>query len=175
LAEGLRLAAYMVPQAEQAPPTRAELRTFLEERLPKYMIPSAFVFLDHLPLTQNGKLDHQALPAPNIQIESEAYAYTEPSTDTERSIADIWSALLGLEHVSINDDFFQVGGDSLLAACVVARIRNRLGIELPLRKIFDYSRLEELAKIVDDAPPSARQIETHPIERVRKRDGEISA
>jgi amino acid adenylation domain-containing protein len=171
LAEGLRLAAYVVPQAEQAPPTRAELRTFLEERLPGYMVPSAFVFLERLPLTQNGKLDHQALPAPKIQIESEATAYTEPRTDTERSIADIWCSLLGLEFVGIHDDFFQLGGDSLLATCVVARIRSRLGIELPLRKVFDSSRLEQMAKIVDGTPPSERQTETCPITRVRKQDG----
>ncbi|HTQ80777.1 MAG TPA: condensation domain-containing protein, partial [Thermoanaerobaculia bacterium] len=138
-----RLVAYVVGNEEPAPGA-AELREFLRDRLPEYMTPSAFVVLPSLPLTVNGKVDRQALPAPEV----EEVGYVAPRDEVERLLAGIWEEVLGRERVGVEDDFFAVGGHSLLATQVAARIREGLGVELPLRRLFEAPTPAALAAVV---------------------------
>jgi amino acid adenylation domain-containing protein len=131
-----RLVAYVVPAQAPGPAVR-ELRDSVTAQLPDYMVPSAFVLLDALPLTPNGKVDRRALPAPEgVRPELEA-AYVAPRTPLEEAVAGIWSEVLGLKRVSIDDNFFEVGGHSLSAIRVISRLRDAFHIELPLRAFFE--------------------------------------
>jgi surfactin family lipopeptide synthetase C len=114
--------------------------------LPNYMVPSAFVWLDEIPLTPNGKVNRKALPAPDW---SAGQDYVAPTTPTEIALADIWQNVLQIEKIGANDNFFVLGGHSLLATQLVARIRNILQLELPLMYIFDYPSVGSLAVAVD--------------------------
>jgi amino acid adenylation domain-containing protein len=127
-----RLVAYIVPDTET--PTPHDLRNFLQTKLPEYMIPSAFVILEALPLTNNGKVNRQALPAPE-QIRTQIYI--APQTPAEEIVAGIWAEVLGITQVGIDDHFFDLGGHSLLATQVIAKLRQIFQIELPLRGLFD--------------------------------------
>ncbi|WP_369226879.1 amino acid adenylation domain-containing protein [Streptomyces sp. R39] len=136
------LAAYLVPAPEQTVPDPAELRTHLAERLPDYMIPSACVPLDRLPLSPNGKLDHQALPTPDL---TPATHFRAPGTPREEALAKLFAEVLGVERVGVDDGFFALGGHSLLATRLITRARAELGIEIPIRKIFDLPTVAALA------------------------------
>ncbi|MFP2933745.1 non-ribosomal peptide synthetase, partial [Pyxidicoccus sp. 3LG] len=125
-----RLVAYVVA-GEQAPSV-AELRTALGERLPAYMVPSAFVVLPALPRTPNGKVDRRALPAPDATQVERTQEYVAPRTPGEKLLADLWREVLGVEQVGVHDDFFALGGHSLLATQVISRVRNTLHVDLPL-------------------------------------------
>jgi amino acid adenylation domain-containing protein len=138
-----RLAAYVVPSAEA--PRAAELRDHVRAHLPEYMVPDAFTFMDALPHTPNGKVDRLSLPAPEVDREG-AGEYVAPSTPDEAALARIWSEVLGVERVGVRDDFFSLGGHSLLATQIVARVRQQLGVELPLGTIFAMPTVEELAR-----------------------------
>ncbi|HSG39439.1 MAG TPA: amino acid adenylation domain-containing protein, partial [Thermoanaerobaculia bacterium] len=133
-----RLVAYVVGDP-------SELRGYLKEKLPEYMVPSAFVALDALPLTPNGKIDRRALAKiePGRAVETEGFV--APRTATEARLAEIWSEVLGLEAVGVQDDFFDLGGHSLLATQLVSRVRETFGVELPLRRLFEVSTVESLA------------------------------
>ncbi|WP_081983465.1 non-ribosomal peptide synthetase [Streptacidiphilus albus] len=135
---GKRLVGYLVPAPGSDPsgPTAGELRAHLQRHLPDYMVPAAFVVLDRMPLTPNGKIDRKALPAPDHQRPELDAAYTAPRTPVERALTAIWSDLLGIDPVGIHDNFFQLGGHSLLATQVTSRIRKTLGIDLPVRTLF---------------------------------------
>jgi amino acid adenylation domain-containing protein len=113
-----------------------ELRSFLQTKLPAYMIPAAFVVLDRLPLTANGKVDRRALPAPERQRPALAEDYIAPRNRMEQELAEIWTEVLGIESVGVNDNFFELGGHSLLATQVVSRIRDVFRIELSLQSFF---------------------------------------
>ena len=126
----------------------ATLRDYLREKLPTYMIPSAFVLLDALPLTPNGKLDRKALPTPDMSDLSTA-TFVAPRTTTEESVAAIWCEVLALSQVGIYDDFFHLGGHSLLATQVVSRLRAAFGVSLPLRTLFATPTLGDLSAEVD--------------------------
>jgi amino acid adenylation domain-containing protein len=121
-----------------------ELRGYLEENLPGYMAPSAFVLLDRLPLTANGKVDRRALPAPEVVRPDLPVEYAAPRTVLEEELARIWSQVLNLDRIGIHDDFFALGGHSLLATQVVSRIRNAFGVELPLSSMFASPTVAEL-------------------------------
>ncbi|HEX2091731.1 MAG TPA: amino acid adenylation domain-containing protein, partial [Longimicrobiaceae bacterium] len=142
-----RLVGYVVPAAgAQAAP--GELRAWLAERLPEHLVPSALVVLDRLPLTPTGKTDRRALPAPERAADGERVA---PRTPTEALLAGIWTETLGVERVGARDDFWELGGHSLLAARVGARVREALGVELPVRALFDAPTVETLAAEVERA------------------------
>ncbi|HEU4328581.1 MAG TPA: AMP-binding protein, partial [Roseiflexaceae bacterium] len=128
-----QIVAYVVPKTEDALQD-AELKTYLEERLPEYMVPSAVVALERLPLTPNGKLDQKALPAPDWGASEDAYA--PPRTPVEQRLAEIWAEVLGLPRVGIHDNFFKLGGNSLLATRCIARLPEHYQIDLPLRHMF---------------------------------------
>src|SRR6185295_7049747 len=140
-----RLVAWIVPDPQRPPDTDA-VREELRRRLPVYMIPSAFVVMEKLPLLPNGKVDRRALPAPE---ENRNRTHVPPSTPTEQTLAEIWRGLLGVEVVGAGDDFFHLGGHSLLATRVAARARDAFGIELPLPVLFRETTLAQLAAWID--------------------------
>ncbi|WP_339493126.1 amino acid adenylation domain-containing protein, partial [Pseudomonas sp. EA_15y_Pfl2_R67] len=146
VSQGKRLIAYLIPKAG-AELKIAALRKQLGATLPDYMIPSAFVSLHAYPLTANGKLDQDALPAPDLDAMSER-GYAVPQGATETALAQIFQELLGLERVGRSDSFFELGGHSLLAAQLVSRVRQQLGGELMLRELFSHPTVEELARVV---------------------------
>jgi acyl carrier protein len=131
-----RLIAYIVPDQRLTGAT-TELRNYLKEQLPDYMFPSAFVFLDALPLTPNGKLDRGALPAPDQTRPDLESPFVAPSTPIEEALARIWAEILKLERVGIHDNFFDLGGHSILAIQVVSRVREAFHVELSLRAMFE--------------------------------------
>ncbi|MFQ5794192.1 MAG: amino acid adenylation domain-containing protein, partial [Candidatus Bipolaricaulia bacterium] len=154
---GKRLVAYVVSNQEQAP-MPGELRSFLKEKLPDYMVPSAFVMLDALPLTPNGKVDRRALPKP-VRISPEVEkSFVAPRTPTEEKLAEIWAQVLGVEQVSIHDNFFELGGHSLLIPQLILRVREAFQMELPLRYLFEAPTVAELAQALDviqqEGPPT---------------------
>ena len=143
-----RLVAYVVPAAGAATPSGGDLREFLRRSLPDYMIPAAFVALDHLPVTANGKLDRRALPAPRFDHAAEE-GEDLPLTATEQTLAGLWREILGVEGVGRSDDFFDLGGHSLLATQLVARLREVFGAEVPLRVVFQAPMLSDLADEIE--------------------------
>jgi acyl-CoA synthetase (AMP-forming)/AMP-acid ligase II/acyl carrier protein len=143
-----RLAAYVVPRNGDV--AAAELRAFLRERLPDYLVPAAFVTLESLPATPSGKVDRRALPAPErLRPESDG-AYVAPRTAAEETIAAIWGEVLGLDRVSVADNFFNLGGHSLLLPQVMHRLRSAFQMEIPLRTLFDEPTVEGLAIAVEE-------------------------
>jgi amino acid adenylation domain-containing protein len=143
-----RLAAYVVPEGGAAPDA-AGLRAWLRARLPEYMVPPAFVTLSAFPLTPNGKLDRRALPAPDPSSAGGGGAFVAPRTPTEEVVAGIWADVLRLERVGVEESFFDLGGHSLLATRMVSRVRGSLGVELPLRAVFEAPTVAGLAARVD--------------------------
>ncbi|MFI1368359.1 amino acid adenylation domain-containing protein [Streptomyces griseochromogenes] len=146
---GKQLVAYVVPAVtgdstttgDPRGPETKELHDFVAERLPDFMVPSAFVVLDRLPLATNGKLDRAALPEP----EYTGAAYRAPRTAREKSLAALFAEVLGVDRVGIDDGFFELGGHSLLATRLISRARAEMGIEIPIRKIFDLPTVAALA------------------------------
>jgi amino acid adenylation domain-containing protein/non-ribosomal peptide synthase protein (TIGR01720 family) len=142
-----RLIAYVTGDAKAE-----ELRQALRERLPDYMVPSAFVTLAAIPLTANGKVDRKALPAPERHGREED---PEPRTPVEGVLAAIWAELLGVERVGTNGHFFELGGHSLLATKLMSRLQRAFGVEMPLRDVFEAPRLAELAARIEAARETA--------------------
>ncbi len=143
-----RLVAYLVPRG--AAPRPSELQEFLRQRLPEFMIPSAFVVLDSLPLTPNGKVDRRRLPAPEVQA-GDGEAYAAPRTPVEDVTAEIWAQVLKVPRVGLHDNFFDLGGHSLLGTQVVSRMRDSLGVEVSLRSLFEAPTVAGLAEVVEGA------------------------
>jgi thioester reductase-like protein/non-ribosomal peptide synthase protein (TIGR01720 family) len=150
-----RLVAYVVPNREQAPPAPpalfTDLRGFLKQKLPEYMIPSAFVLLKALPLMPNGKVDRQALPIPDAARSELDGTFVAPRTLNEQRLAQIWAEVLGRKQVGIHDNFFEVGGDSILSMQVIAK-SNQAGIQLTPKQLFEYQTIAELAAVAGTAP-----------------------
>jgi len=127
--------------------TSAELRKYLQGKLPDYMIPSSFVLLDQLPLTPNGKLNRDALPAPEKHLATSAKAYQSPRTAVEEQLCSIWAEVFDVERVGISDNFFELGGDSIIGIQIVARAV-QAGLSLTPKLIFQYQTIAELASVV---------------------------
>ncbi|MDZ7959081.1 MAG: amino acid adenylation domain-containing protein [Aulosira sp. DedQUE10] len=142
-----RLIAYIVPQPAQTLAI-AEIRHLLAEKVPNYMLPAAFVTLDKLPLTPNGKIDRRALPTPDTTRTNLEVVFVAPRNTIEEAIAKIWQQVLGAAQVGVNDNFFELGGHSLLATQVISRLRKTLAIDLPLRALFAYPTVAELATTI---------------------------
>ena len=143
-----RLVGYVVPAAGRKV-NAAELRNWVKERLPEYMVPVAWVEMPSLPLTPNGKVDRKNLPAPEYQRAELAGEYQEARTPAEEVMAGIWAEVLKLDRVGVHDQFFELGGHSLLATQVVSRIRNAFQVELPLRALFETPTVAGLAERVE--------------------------
>ncbi|MEH2114380.1 amino acid adenylation domain-containing protein [Nostoc sp.] len=148
-----RIVAYIVPQP-QVTPTISVLRSFLKEKLPEYMVPSAIAILESLPLTPNGKIDRRALPEPSSESRDK---YVAPRTPIEEILALIWQEVLKVELVGRHDNFFELGGHSLLGTQFISRVRSRLKVEIPLRSLFAAPTIAELA-------PSIQQLQQQDIE-----------
>jgi amino acid adenylation domain-containing protein len=126
-----------------------EVRNYLRERLPDYMVPSFFVFLDELPMTATGKVDRRALPEPQPDEFELLRRYVAPRTPTEEVIAAIWAAVLGLQQVGIEENFFEMGGHSLLTTQVISRLRQALAVEIPVRTLFERPTISALAESIE--------------------------
>jgi amino acid adenylation domain-containing protein len=148
----LGLIAYIVPDLPQSLNER-ELKLKLRQRLPEYMVPTTFVFLKSLPLTANGKVDVQALPAPQACQPEQALTYTPPSTETEQKIAQIWQAALGLKAVGLHDNFFDLGGHSLLMVQVHSKLREQFQQDLVMGDLFRYPTIQTLANYLNPTQP----------------------
>ena len=141
---GKQLVAYVVAAPGEVPEV-ATLRRSLSERLPDYMVPTVFVILNALPLNPNGKVDRAALPAPDAACNRSENTYVAPQSPVEEKLCEIWSDVLRVEKVGINDNFLDLGGHSLLAMRVVSRVNRALNVELPMRLLFEHSTLSALA------------------------------
>lgn len=153
-----RLVAYVVTRGSPAA-TANQLRAYLKEKLPEYMVPSAFVFLDDMPLTPNGKLDRNALPTPDQSCRGFEHGFAAPGTPVEEMIAGIWAEVLKLEEIGIHDNFFDLGGHSLKATQVMSRVREALQVDLPVRVLFEGPTVAELAARVEPSLPQARELD----------------
>jgi len=138
------------PVVRDVQATPAELRSRLRDEIPAWMVPSALVVLDQLPLTPNGKVDRAALPSPDFGRQPGDAPRLAPRTQLESRIAAIWSEVLGVEEIGVRDDFFEMGGDSLMAGQVAARLRRDLLVDIPLHQLFHTATIESVAVVVDD-------------------------
>ncbi len=136
-------------QAKAARKLVPQLQTYLAQKLPDYMIPSAFAVLESLPLTPNGKVDRRALPIPNAIKPELADTYVAPRTAVEEVLVKIFAEILGIKRVGIHDNFFALGGHSLLATQLASRVRDAFKVELPLRNVFEASTIAELSKLIE--------------------------
>ncbi|RUR75343.1 non-ribosomal peptide synthetase [Chlorogloeopsis fritschii PCC 9212] len=164
-----RLVAYVVTHSQTTFSVH-ELRDYLKEKLPDYMVPSAFIKLDKLPLTPNGKIDRSALPATDIQRPDLKEVYEAPNSEVERAIAKIWLEILHLEKVGVNDNFFELGGNSLLMVQVNNKLREVLHCDISVVEMFQNPTIKSLAKHIN---PNARETSTfeslnHRIQKQRK-------
>jgi amino acid adenylation domain-containing protein len=168
-----QLVAYIVLRRQYARSTDTHdaiksFKSYLGSRLPEYMVPSAFVFLEKLPLTPNSKVDRKALPAPDLTARQERFVAAR--TPTEQILTGIWAEVLGLDHVGVHDNFFALGGHSLLATQVISRVRTTFQIELSFRTLFKMPKVASLAKWIERARSTGPYLT--PIERV-SRDGRL--
>jgi acyl carrier protein len=162
-----RLIAYLVMNQQEA--GVSDVRTYLEQKLPAYMIPAAIVVMDEFPLTANGKVERRALPAPD-RVAAEFIA---PRTELEEAIAKIWAEVLGIERVGISDNFFELGGHSLLATRIISSIREQFKVELPLRRLFETPTVAALASAIVEARIARDEFEIPVIQRVERGDKSI--
>jgi amino acid adenylation domain-containing protein len=168
-----QIIAYVVPE-EAEKPDIAGLREGLKRVLPHYMLPQAFVALESMPMTRNGKIDRRALPAPD-QSAAKSQEFVKPRTAMEQALAAIWTEVLGVEQISATNNFFHLGGNSLKTTQVVARIASRFNLELPLRAVFEAPTVEELSRLVGQAIAVRHSTATQFIERVsREQDFPLS-
>jgi amino acid adenylation domain-containing protein len=156
-----RLAAYLsmstMDFSNTGPPPADDLRRYLARQLPDYMVPSVFIILEELPTTPSGKINRLALPTPEIPDTG----LVLPRAPAEAKLAEIWQEILGVEHIGIRDNFFTLGGHSLLATQVISRVRDELGIEVPLQQIFETPTIADLASVV-----TAAQAEDIPLPKI---------
>ncbi|MEG4076432.1 condensation domain-containing protein, partial [Microcoleus sp. Pol14D5] len=156
-----QLVAYVVCHQQPAPAI-SDLRRFLKEKLPEYMVPGAFVVLEALPLTPNGKVDRRALPAPEKRSELEE-SFVAPRTPIEEILASIWGNILSSDSVGVSDNFFELGGHSLLATQVISRVRDTLTVELPLRSLFEAPTIAEFASRVENLIAKGQSVLSEPL------------
>ena len=158
-----RLVAYVTGANEIR---SSQLRVHLAERLPEYMVPSDFVWMEKFPLTPNGKVDRKALPQPQRSQDSEVQV--APRTTMEKMLVNIWAEVLHVEHISIHDNFFELGGHSLLAMQVISRIRETLAIEVPVRQLFEQRTIASLAEGIDAGLKESSDTHVLPLVRVER-------
>ncbi|EGJ29281.1 MULTISPECIES: non-ribosomal peptide synthetase [Moorena] len=171
-----RLVAYLVPGQSESVPVETEqvqlvsqVRNFLQEQLPDYMIPAAFVVLEALPLTPSGKVDRRALPPPNQARRDLVVDFVAPRTPTEEILASIWAEVLGLEEIGIYDNFFHLGGDSIQVIQLLSRIRNTFSVELPLHYLFEDPTIAKLSQKILGTTSKNNQL-LPPIKLVNKKE-----
>jgi acyl carrier protein len=146
----MRLIAYVVPRDTAGHVSTEALREHLRSRLPDYMVPSAVVVLDSLPLTPSGKLDRNALPAPDSARQLADDSYVPPRNPVEETVARIWAEVLGVERVGAHDNFFALGGHSLMATQVLSRIRQAFPVDISVRRLFQEPTVATLAVAITE-------------------------
>jgi len=160
----MRLVAYLVPCDKRTAPTATVLRSFLRERLPEPMMPSAFVVLDQLPLLPGGKVDRRALPDPEDRRPELDTPYVAPQTGMETELRNIWSAVLGISRIGIHDNFLDLGGHSLAAMRVIAEVLKRFQLGLPVQSLFESPTVAKMVAVITEhqakriAKPELEQI-----------------
>jgi amino acid adenylation domain-containing protein len=163
-----RLVAYYACSTDPAPPPD-ELRQFLRRKLPPYMIPALFVPLASLPLTANGKVDHGALPVPVFGTQGSG-AETEPASELEQILVDIWKRVLRIERVGLDDNFFDVGGDSLLLVAVHSHLQKNLQTEIPVMDLFEFPTIRRLAERLGRNQPAGPSVSEIPLQAQKQRE-----
>ena len=153
-----KLVAYLVG-SQDSPPIASDLRDHLRKVLPEYMIPSAFVVLPTLPHTLNGKIDRKLLPLPDQIHRALERTFVIPQTPTEKTLSEVWSKVLGVEQIGVHDNFFDLGGHSILAAQLVSQLRKIFGVELPVHNVFRAPTVAEFATMLEALLWSNRQSE----------------
>ncbi len=149
-----QLVSYVV-RSDKAKVSGSDLAEYLSKKLPSYMVPKHYVFLDSFPLSNNGKLDRKSLPAVRLEDKRTEEKYTPPNNDTERSLVQIWQSLLAQPEISVNDNFFDLGGQSFLAVRMMAQIHKKFGRDLPLSILFENPTIANLAHHLDAAGPES--------------------
>jgi acyl carrier protein len=149
-----------------------QLRSYLQEKLPEYMVPSAIMILERLPLTANGKVDRKALPMPGGSRMEMAGGYVGARNEVEEKLVGIWSEVLGLDRVGVHDNFFELGGHSLLATQLVSRIREVFEVELPLRSLFEAPTVVELALTLEQLEKQPSRSKPGKIQEVDRKAGD---
>ncbi len=162
-----RLVAYIEIDGRTEPST-SELRAYIKEKLPDYMIPSAFVILDVFPLTSNGKIDRRALPAPDHALRESQQDRSVPRNIFEEMLTGVWAKVLGTDQVGIHANFFELGGNSILATQVTSRISESFQVELPLRSIFESPTVAQLAGLVEQMRRAESNVTIIPVETVSR-------
>ncbi|MEA5617974.1 amino acid adenylation domain-containing protein [Cronbergia sp. UHCC 0137] len=168
--EDQRLVAYIVPNNQTL--DWVEIRSFLEQKLPDYMIPNAFVLMEKLPVLPNGKLDRNNLPAPNIS--ADIRNFVAPHNPQEELIANIWAEVLKLEKVGIHDNFLELGGHSLLASLVISRLRENLSVELSVSALFEFPTVASLSEKITTLQNQSQQTKSLPVLQPVSRSGKLS-
>jgi acyl carrier protein len=154
-----RLVAYVVPVENGAVVGVSELRAWLRERLPDYMVPAAWMLLPELPLNVNGKVDRRALPAPDAARPEQEQAYAAPRNPVEQVVSGMCAEVLGIEQVGILDNFFELGGHSLLATQLISRLRDTFQIDIPLRSVFECADVARLCEALVNLPDAREKVE----------------
>ncbi|NOX38152.1 MAG: amino acid adenylation domain-containing protein [Calditrichaeota bacterium] len=167
-----RLVAYWIRQSDATEVQSQDLREYLREHLPAYMVPAVFMEMDRFPLTPNGKIDRRALPRPQLGQREAFREYAAPRTPTEEILARIWEDVLGVDNVGAFDNFFDLGGHSLMATQLVSRIRNAFQIEIPIRQVFEAANLAELAQKIDQLLQEEQGVSLPPFTRI-SREGSL--
>jgi len=173
-AGGKRLVAYVVFQnnngATNSSVVISELRELLKRQLPEYMMPSAFVVLETMPLTPNGKVDHRALPAPDQSRPETLTGFIAPRTTTEEILAAVWSEVLNVKSIGVDDNFFELGGHSLLATRLVSKTRELFQVEIPLRRLFETPTIAGFAGAIDAAARAGQGLQVPPIKSMPRQN-----
>jgi amino acid adenylation domain-containing protein len=166
-----RLVAYVVRQPGSEVSSQ-QLRQYLKQRLPEYMVPSAYVMLEQMPLMPNRKVDRRALPAPDNMRPELEQSFVAPHTQTEELLAGIWADVLGLKSVGVNDSFFDLGGHSLSSTQVISRIRETFQVELPMRLLFEDLTVAQIARQIENASLNRQDMQPGVIEPIA-REGSV--
>ena len=164
--DDIRLTAYVVTD-QTSRPTLSALQRFLKQRLPPYMVPSAWAWTEALPLTPSGKTDRRALPVPNETWPGLTEVFVAPYTPTEEVLAGIWTTVLGVEEISVSDNFFDLGGHSLSAVQVMSRVRAALQVDLPLHALFAAPTVAGLALVIETAHQGEQTVAVPPLQPCR--------
>ena len=163
-----RLVAYIVARDGEKP-GQLELRSFLRTRLLEQMVPSAFVLLDEMPLTPNGKIDRRALPAPDVSRPEIEQRYVAPRNNIEAALVELWQEVLGINQIGVRDNFFDLGGHSLKATSLLSKVRRIFRTELPLSVVFQATTVESLAcaLVEHEAKPGQTAKIAHVLQRIK--------
>jgi len=155
---GFQLAAYLI-FTSGVDSSSIDMRRFLAERLPNYMVPSWFVSLQEFPRTTNGKIDRKALPAPEQTLHEKRLEFAEPSTDNEKKMADLWRSVVRTRQIGIDDNFFEIGGDSMISVQLALRVQRNFEVKMNAVNVFQYPTIRTMIRYVEHAADSEVAIE----------------